>query len=88
MYSLNYDKRIVKDLRRVPKHLRDHILEKTAQLSANPRGPQVEKLVGMDGYRLRIGDYRALFTIDDRIKAVTVYRILHRREVYRQKRPS
>ncbi|HEY1269284.1 MAG TPA: type II toxin-antitoxin system RelE/ParE family toxin [Candidatus Binatia bacterium] len=38
---------------------------------------------GGDGYRLRVGDYRVLYTIDDETKRVFVYSIAHRREAYR-----
>ncbi len=83
MYSLAYDRRIERDLRRMPAQQRRLILRRIEQLAADPRGRQVEKLSGMEGYRLRIGDYRVLFTIDVRGKRVIIYRIVHRREVYR-----
>ena len=44
-------------------------------------------MTGVDGYRLRVGDYRVLFTIDDHAKRVTIYRILHRRDAYRHNLP-
>ena len=83
MYLLTYDRRIEKDLRPLPTPLRRLILQRIEQLAVEPRRPQVEKLTGIEGYRLRVGEYRLLFTIDDRLKRVTVYRILHRREAYR-----
>jgi len=83
VYSLAYDRRIEKDLRRIPAQQRRLILHRIEQLSVDPRRPQVEKLTGVAGYRLRVGDYRVLFTIDDRSKRLIVYRILHRREAYR-----
>lgn len=53
-------------------------------LENDPRPQGVKKLTGTkDGYRVRIGDFRILFTIDDSKKIVTVYQIRHRREVYR-----
>ena len=83
MYHLVYDRQIEKDIRRIPRVLRSTILVRIEQLSTEPRRPQVEKLSGIDGYRLRIGDYRVLFTIDDARHVVTIYRVLHRREAYR-----
>ncbi|MFQ5839214.1 MAG: type II toxin-antitoxin system RelE/ParE family toxin [Candidatus Methylomirabilales bacterium] len=41
------------------------------------------KLEGMEGYRIRIGNYRAVYLVDDRERVVDVVRIAHRREVYR-----
>jgi len=50
-----------------------------------PRPSGAKKLSGTkDGYRVRVGDYRILYTIDDRRKVITIYRIRHRREVYRK----
>ena len=83
MYHLIYDQRIEKDLRPIPKSFRQSILRRIHLLATTPRNPQVEKLTGIDGYRLRVGDYRVLFMIDDLAKRVTIYRILHRREAYR-----
>jgi mRNA interferase RelE/StbE len=52
--------------------------------AGEPRPHGVKKLSGTtNGYRVRIGNYRILYTIDDRKKVVTIYRIRHRREVYR-----
>jgi mRNA interferase RelE/StbE len=54
------------------------------ELEKDPRPSGVKKLAGTnDAYRVRAGDYRILYTIDDRQKIVTIYRIRHRREVYR-----
>jgi len=53
-------------------------------LEKNARPHGVKKLSGTkDGYRVRVGDYRILYTINDRKKIITVYRIRHRSEVYR-----
>jgi len=52
-------------LRRILAQQRRFILHRIEQLSVDPRRPQVEKLTGVAGYRLRVGDYRVLFTIDD-----------------------
>ena len=52
-------------------------------LEANPRSHQSVKLSGGEGYRLRVGDYRILYEIDDPERKVRVYRIKHRREAYR-----
>jgi mRNA interferase RelE/StbE len=57
-----------------------------ARLSAledNPRPAGIKKLQGEESYRLRIGNYRVLFTIADRHQQITIYAIVHRREAYR-----
>lgn len=83
MYHLVYDRRIEKDLRPIPLAYRRLILSKLESLIEQPRRPQVEKLSGVEGYRLRVGDYRVLFTINDQAKQVTIYRIKHRGSAYR-----
>jgi len=52
-------------------------------LEDNPRPRGTKKLSGREEYRLRVGDYRVLYTIDDKGCVVTVFAVGHRREVYR-----
>ena len=49
----------------------------------SPRPVGVTKLQGQANYRLRVGNYRVLYTIDDADRLATIYAIGHRREVYR-----
>jgi len=53
------------------------------QLENNPFGPNSQKLGGGKGYRVRIGDYRVVYTVNKTAKELTIVRIRHRREVYR-----
>ena len=53
-------------------------------LSGNPRPPGVRKLVGHESlYRIRVGQYRVVYDIDDQGRSIRITRIRHRREVYR-----
>ena len=83
MYRILYDKRIEKDIRSISKDTLRSILEKIEKLGNNPRYKGTEKLVGIKGYRLRVGNYRVLYQIDDKEKVVKIFRIKHRKEVYR-----
>jgi mRNA interferase RelE/StbE len=51
-------------------------------LAENPRPAGATKLVGKDAWRLRVGDYRVVYVIEDAIRVVIVTRIGHRRDVY------
>lgn len=63
---------------------RSRIVAKIAALAANPRPHGSEKLAGYDDrYRVRQGSYRVVYEIDDDASHVTIYKIGHRREVYR-----
>lgn len=53
-------------------------------LAAEPRPPGAVKLAGRDDFRVRIGEYRIVYAIDDAEQIVLVARIAHRREVYRR----
>lgn len=52
-------------------------------LAQDPRPPGCLKLTGRDGWRIRIGDYRVVYEIDDNGRVVTVLHVGHRRDVYR-----
>lgn len=58
---------------------------KLQALAKDPRPPGATKLQGKEGegWRIRVGDYRILYTVDDTSRVVRVYRIKHRKEVYR-----
>jgi len=45
--------------------------------------PQAKKLKGENKFRLRVGAYRVVYTIDEKQKVITVYRVRHRKDVYR-----
>lgn len=54
------------------------------RLADDPRPPGAGKLVAVEGYRVRVGEYRIVYAVDDTVCVVTIYRIRHRREVYRR----
>lgn len=60
--------------------IRDNILS----LSENPRPSGCLKLTAENGYRLRFGDYRIIYRINDEKKEVFIYRIKHRKDAYRR----
>jgi len=83
-YRLELETRAVKELSAVAKDRRELIVAVLDDLQKQPRPPGAKKLSGVDGYRARKGDYRVLYTIDDAARLVRVYRVGHRREVYRR----
>ncbi len=83
MYNLLAKPTVKKDLRAVHPEDATILNDKIKLLAEQPRQHKTEKLKGVDGYRLRVGKYRILYDIDERSKTVTIYRVLHRRQVYR-----
>mgnify|MGYP001560218557 CR=1 FL=1 len=63
---------------------RRRIVARIRELSANPRPQGSEKLAGYtDRYRVRQGNYRIVYLIDDARRAVTIFKVGHRKDVYR-----
>jgi len=58
------------------------IIKKVRGLTGEPRPAGCLKLTGEEGYRLRVGDHRVLYRIDDQSKRVYLYRIKHRKDAY------
>ncbi len=61
----------------------DRVNKLIARLGENPRPPGVKKLTTREGYRVRVGDYRILYVVDDEAKIVIIYRVMARGGVYR-----
>jgi mRNA interferase RelE/StbE len=71
-----------KELERLPDTLLPRVLREMESLSQKPRPAGCKKLKGhKDLWRIRVGDWRVLYIIDDTAKPVSVTRIAHRREV-------
>lgn len=82
-YEIVFKKSVKKDLKKVPKEDVLKILKLIRSLAENPRPPQVKKLSGQDRYRMRKGNYRILYTIEDAKLVITVVKVGDRRDVYR-----
>jgi mRNA interferase RelE/StbE len=82
-YRLLIKPSAVKDIEALPKKDRSRITAKIQQLADNPRPQGCEKLAGHELYRLRQGEYRILYTIQDADLVVVVITAGHRRDVYR-----
>lgn len=67
-----------------PKTDRQRLARRIRRLAVEPRPPGCQKLVGTEErYRVRQGRYRIVYAVDDRERAVVVFKIGHRRDVYR-----
>jgi mRNA interferase RelE/StbE len=84
VYEVYLEGAAERDLKRLPAETFHRIVPHIRALAENPRPPGCRKLTGSENdWRLRIGDYRVLYEIDEGEKAVRVFRIRHRREAYR-----
>ena len=71
-----------KSLGALPKIDYEKVRDAITALSLDPRPRGCKKLVGREGWRIRVGKYRVIYQIDDSLLVVTVLRIAHRREAY------
>lgn len=82
-YQVILPKSVQKELDRLPDEIAKRILTRLTALETNPRPADVKKLKGRDAWRLRVGDYRVIYEIHDRVLQILVITIGHRRDVYR-----
>ena len=83
MYKILVRGKAAKQIQQLSPSQFRRVQESINSLAENPRPPGIKKLRGGVGYRVRVGDYRILFEIDDPTQTVIIYRVKHRREVYR-----
>jgi len=85
MYQIEYSTAAIKDLRRVPREVVNRIQEKLEAIAADPYGRHLEvtRLQGYNGYRVRVGDWRAVYELRDERLVLLVVKIGPRGDVYR-----
>ena len=82
-YRVLIPKSVHKQINKLPSSVSESVISKLEALQENPRPAGSLKMHGSEGWRVRLGDYRLIFDIDDRQKLVVVRRVGHRREIYR-----
>ena len=82
-YNVEIKRSAAKELEAVPLKDRRRIVTRIEGLRTEPRPPGCEKLSGDDKYRIRQGNYRILYEVQDRTLIVTVVKVGDRRDVYR-----
>jgi len=83
-YRVEISRNAAKDLRAIDRNWIPRIVATIETLETDPRPSGCKKLIGSDHtYRLRIGDYRVVYDIQDQTLIVHVVRIRHRRDAYR-----
>lgn len=84
MYEILLVKQAEKDLKNLPIQIFDRVITAVKDLSSNPRPSGCLKLKNLSqDYRIRVGDYRIIYEIDNKNQIVKVMRVRHRRESYR-----
>jgi mRNA interferase RelE/StbE len=82
-YVVELETRAKREFLGLSRDIRQRIADAIDDLQTNPRPPGAKTLTGHSGYRIRTGSYRVLYTVSDRERMIRIYRIGHRRDVYR-----
>lgn len=83
-YSIIVSRKVEKEIIKLPAPIVKSVSNAIDKLADNPRPPGSKKLKGTDEnlWRVRVGDYRVIYSIEDVLKIVEIKRVRHRKEVY------
>jgi mRNA interferase RelE/StbE len=84
-YKVTFAKSAIKELQKLPKKAIQKIAPSIDALESDPRPSGCKKMQSVEAnlYRIRVGDYRIIYKVEDEIQIVHVRKIGHRRDVYR-----
>ena len=82
-YKITIKKSAARELDEIPKKDLRKVVKRIQTLARNPRPPGSQKLSAQQCYRVRQGDYRIVYSIDDEDSLIDIVKIGHRREIYR-----
>lgn len=81
--NLFITKRAQKEMDRIPDPMSKNIARHILILSSQPHPPNSKKLQGQENYRLRVGSFRVIYTVDTKAKELTILRVADRKTIYR-----
>ena len=82
MYELIYSPSALKQLGKLEHNIRKRIVVALERLRIRPESCDIKKLVGMPGYRFRVGDYRVIFDMKKDRLVILILQIGHRKNIY------
>jgi mRNA interferase RelE/StbE len=85
-YEIRFKPAAAKELAKLPRDVQRRIAPVVEGLAVNARPAGAEKLAGVEARRIRVGDYRIVYAIEDRVLVVLVLHVGNRREVYKRLR--
>ena len=80
MYSVEWKQHASDNIQKLETTIARRIVKKIEELAENPFSKDIKRLKGMDDFRLRVGDYRVVFSIEKNI--ITILKIGHRKNIY------
>ena len=82
-YTVEIASSAQRQFKKLPEAVQGHLISKILSLEEDPRPVGIKKLQIFDYYRIRIGDYRVVCSIDDKVRLVKVLDLGHRKDIYR-----
>ncbi|MBS3126821.1 type II toxin-antitoxin system RelE/ParE family toxin [Candidatus Woesearchaeota archaeon] len=82
MYELIYSPSALKQLEKLEHNIKERIVIALERLRIRPESCDIKKLVGMQGYRFRVGDYKVIFDMEKNKLIILVLQIGHRKNIY------
>ncbi len=82
-YTLTFEKKALEELNRLEKEIKERIWNKLQLCKENPFR-FLEHLEEIDGFKLRVGDYRAIVDVDNSLRTINVLKVGHRKNIYDQ----
>jgi mRNA interferase RelE/StbE len=83
VYELLIEAGAEREIRKLPRDVAERVVVALKALASSPRPPGCRRIAGAKAcWRIRVGDYRAIYEIDDRQRAVRILKVGHRRDVY------
>ena len=83
MYNVRIRRQAQRELAQLPAGIYEKVRDAVRMLADQPRPAECRKLKGREGWRIRAGNYRVIYEIDDQQGKVTILHIGHRRDIYR-----
>ena len=81
-FDIEFRRSVEKELKSIPKKDQIRILKRIDDLATEPRPPSCKKLSGQERYRIRQGNYRVLYEIQDVRLVVVIVKVGNRRDIY------
>jgi mRNA interferase RelE/StbE len=82
MYELIYSPKALKQLENLEKNIKERIITALERLRIRPESCDIKKLIGMQGYRFRVGGYRIIFDMEKSKLLILILQIGHRKKIY------
>ena len=80
MYNIEWKEHALRDLEKLENSISKRIIKKVEELSENPFSKDIKRLKGSNDFRLRVGDYRVIFSIEK--ATIQILKVGHRKNIY------